>query len=233
MKDAFKILLVDDEPDILEFLSYNLRKEGYEVFKASTGKEAIKIACSINPQLILLDVMMPEMDGVETCEELRSFPELQNTIIAFLTARSEDYSQIAGFDAGADDYIAKPIKPKVLQSRIKALLKRYETFRYGNNSSETKGRHNEGKELVIDKERYVVMKGKEELILPRKEFELLSLLISKPDKVFTRDDIFNAIWGDNVIVGDRTIDVHIRKLREKIGDKYIRTIKGIGYKFIE
>lgn len=234
MKDAFKILLVDDEPDILEFLSYNLRKEGYEVFKANTGKEAIKIACAINPQLILLDVMMPEMDGVETCEELRSFPELQHTIIAFLTARSEDYSQIAGFDAGADDYIAKPIKPKVLQSRIKALLKRYESFSQGNNgSSETKGSQNESKELVIDKERYVVMKGREELILPRKEFELLSLLISKPDKVFTRDDIFNAIWGDNVIVGDRTIDVHIRKLREKIGDKYIRTIKGIGYKFIE
>ena len=234
MKDAFKILLVDDEPDILEFLSYNLRKEGYEVFKANTGKEAIKIACAINPQLILLDVMMPEMDGVETCEELRSFPELQNTIIAFLTARSEDYSQIAGFDAGGDDYIAKPIKPKVLQSRIKALLKRHESFSHGNiGSSESKGSQNEGKELVIDKERYVVMKGKEELILPRKEFELLSLLISKPDKVFTRDDIFNAIWGDNVIVGDRTIDVHIRKLREKIGDKYIRTIKGIGYKFIE
>jgi two-component system alkaline phosphatase synthesis response regulator PhoP len=176
--------------------------------------------------------MMPEMDGVETCQELRTYAELQNTIIAFLTARSEDYSQIAGFDAGADDYIAKPIKPKVLQSRIKALLKRYDSFNQ-KNTTDGKNLQNEGKELLIDKERYVVMKGNEELILPRKEFELLSLLISKPDKVFTRDDIFNAIWGDNVIVGDRTIDVHIRKLREKIGEKYIKTIKGIGYKFID
>jgi len=234
MKDAFKLLLVDDEPDILEFLSYNLRKEGYVVYKANTGKEAVKIACEIIPHLILLDVMMPEMDGVETCEELRTFPELQNTIIAFLTARSEDYSQIAGFEAGADDYIAKPIKPKVLQSRIKALLKRYESFSQNNiNTTDNKIKQIESKDLVIDKERYVVMKGNIELILPRKEFELLSLLKSKPDKVFTRDDIFNAVWGDNVIVGDRTIDVHIRKLREKIGDKYIRTIKGIGYKFIE
>ena len=234
MNEAFKLLLVDDEPDILEFLSYNLRKEGYEVYKANTGKEAVKIACEIVPHLILLDVMMPEMDGVETCQELRTFPELQHTIIAFLTARSEDYSQIAGFEAGADDYISKPVKPKVLQSRIKALLKRYQSS--GNRpitDSISKNDQTESKELVIDKERYVVMKGNEELLLPRKEFELLSLLISKPDIVFTRDDIFNAIWGNNVIVGDRTIDVHIRKLREKIGDKYIRTIKGIGYKYIE
>jgi two-component system alkaline phosphatase synthesis response regulator PhoP len=234
MNEAFKLLLVDDEPDILEFLSYNLRKEGYEVFKANTGKEAVKIACEIIPHLILLDVMMPEMDGVETCQELRTFPELQNTIIAFLTARSEDYSQIAGFEAGADDYISKPVKPKVLQSRIKALLKRYQSFSHSDSSDfDSKNDQFTTKELVIDKERYVVMKGNEELLLPRKEFELLSLLISKPDKVFTRDDIFNAIWGDNVIVGDRTIDVHIRKLREKIGDKYIRTIKGIGYKYTE
>jgi two-component system, OmpR family, alkaline phosphatase synthesis response regulator PhoP len=234
MNEAFKLLLVDDEPDILEFLSYNLRKEGYEVFKATTGKEAVKIACEIIPHLILLDVMMPEMDGVETCQELRTFPELQNTIIAFLTARSEDYSQIAGFEAGADDYISKPVKPKVLQSRIKALLKRYQSFSHSDSADfDSKNDQFATKELVIDKERYVVMKGNEELLLPRKEFELLSLLISKPDKVFTRDDIFNAIWGDNVIVGDRTIDVHIRKLREKIGDKYIRTIKGIGYKYTE
>lgn len=229
----YRILLVDDEPDILEFISYNLKKAGYETFLAKTGREAIKIAREINPHLILLDVMMPEMDGIETCEELRSYPELQNTIIAFLTARSEDYSQIAGFEAGADDYIAKPIKPKVLQSRIKALLKRLaEPVR-----SEIPVVHEKPtpskNELVIDKERYVVVRNNKELNLPKKEFELLALLASKPEKVFTRDDIFNLVWGDNIIVGDRTIDVHIRKLREKIGNKYIRTIKGVGYKFVD
>ncbi|MDP4207857.1 MAG: response regulator transcription factor [Bacteroidota bacterium] len=235
MDKNYTILLVDDEPDILEFLTYNLKKEGYIVYQAQTGKEAVKIAKEIIPHLILLDVMMPEMDGVETCEELRTYPELQHCIIAFLTARSEDYSQIAGFEAGADDYIAKPIKPKVLQSRIKALLKRYDAHipivsESGDSSEATKS---PGKELVIDKDRYLVIRGKEEFVLPKKEFELLALLLSKPDKVFTREDIFQSVWGDNIIVGDRTIDVHIRKLREKIGENYIKTIKGVGYKYTE
>jgi two-component system alkaline phosphatase synthesis response regulator PhoP len=227
---TYKILLVDDEPDILEFLSYNLKKEGYQVYKAQTGKEAIGIAREIIPHLILLDVMMPEMDGVETCSEIRNYPELQKCIIAFLTARAEDYSQIAGFEAGADDYITKPVKPKVLQSRIKALLKRYNT---ANSDSEVEIIVSPLKELSIDKERYVVIKANMEMVLPRKEFELLALLISKPNRVFTRDDIFQAVWGANVFVGDRTIDVHIRKLREKIGENYIKTIKGVGYKFSE
>lgn len=227
-----KILLVDDEPDILEFISYNLKKIGYDVSTAKTGKEAVLKAREIIPHLILLDVMMPEMDGIETCEEIRSFPELQNTVIAFLTARSEDYSQIAGFEAGGDDYITKPIKPKVLQSRIKALLKRFVEPSSGYSPANTEGVSPKN-ELVIDKERYIVIKNNIELSLPKKEFELLALLASKPEKVFTRDDIFNIVWGDNIIVGDRTIDVHIRKLREKIGDKYIRTIKGVGYKYVE
>lgn len=228
---SHKILLVDDEPDILEFVSYNLKKVGYDVSVAHTGKEALKKAREIIPHLIILDVMMPEMDGIETCEELRSFPELQNTVIAFLTARSEDYSQIAGFDAGGDDYITKPIKPKVLQSRIKALLKRFGDSQPLSITPQEKTVVKN--ELVIDKERYIVIKNDEELSLPKKEFELLALLASKPDKVFTRDDIFNLIWGDNIIVGDRTIDVHIRKLREKIGDRYIKTIKGVGYKYTD
>ena len=229
----YKLLLVDDEPDILEFLSYNLKKEGYNVYQAQTGKEAIKIALEIIPHLILLDVMMPEMDGVETCEQLRTYPELKHCIIAFLTARSEDYSQIAGFEAGADDYIAKPIKPKVIQSRIKALLKRYDSFYQSKNATSDDSAliSSPNKDFIIDKERYIVIKGEEELVLPRKEFELLTLLVSKPDKVFTREDIFQSIWGDNIIVGDRTIDVHIRKLREKIGENYIKTVKGVGYKF--
>lgn len=227
----YKILLVDDEPDILEFLSYNINKEGFEVFTASNGKEAIDKAKKVNPHLILLDVMMPEMDGIETCELLRQDKKLQNTIIAFLTARGEDYSQIAGFDAGGDDYITKPVKPKVLVSRIKALLKR---FKIADNIEEKEEssvikRSN----LIIDRDRYVVTKDGEELVLPKKEFELLVLLISKPDRVFTRDEIFSAVWGDNIIVGDRTIDVHIRKLREKIGDEHIKTIKGVGYKFVD
>jgi two-component system, OmpR family, alkaline phosphatase synthesis response regulator PhoP len=234
MENTFKILLVDDEPDILEFLSYNLKKEGYTVYQAQTGKEAIQIALEIIPHLILLDVMMPEMDGIETCGQLRTFPTLKSCIIAFLTARAEDYSQIAGFEAGADDYIAKPIKPKVLQSRIKALLKRYDTASVIEQSVNTiPSIDTPLKDLIIDKERYLVIKGKEEIVLPKKEFELLALLVSKPDKVFTRDDIFQSIWGDNVVVGDRTIDVHIRKLREKIGDDHIRTIKGVGYKYTE
>jgi Response regulators consisting of a CheY-like receiver domain and a winged-helix DNA-binding domain len=235
MENNYRLLLVDDEPDILEFLSYNLKKEGYDVYLASTGKEAIKKALEILPHLILLDVMMPEMDGMETCEQLRSYPQLKHCIIAFLTARSEDYSQIAGFDAGADDYISKPIKPKVIQSRIKALLKRYGNFAPTEDDHERSSSllASPNKDFIIDKERYVVIKGEEELVLPRKEFELLALLVSKPDKVFSREDIFQSVWGDNIIVGDRTIDVHIRKLREKIGENYIKTIKGVGYKFTE
>ncbi len=223
-----KILLVDDELDILEFLSYNLKKEGYDVFTASNGDEAVKTALEEIPNLILMDVMMPGKDGVETCEEMRTHSRLDNTVIAFLTARSEDYSQIAGFEAGADDYINKPIKPKVLQTRIKALLKRSDVS--GKESKEKTSI--ESGDLYIDKERFVVIKNNEELTLPKKEFELLALLMSKPEKVFGREEIFNLVWGEDIIVGDRTIDVHIRKLREKIGDKYIKTLKGVGYKFV-
>ena len=226
----FRILLVDDEPDILEFLSYNINKEGYEVHTAQNGKEAIEKAKKIDPHLILLDVMMPEMDGIETCEILRQDKNFENTIIAFLTARGEDYSQIAGFDAGADDYITKPVKPKVIVSRIKALLKRFKDV-----NEDEKGENLIIKQsnLIIDREKYIVIKDGEELVLPKKEFELLVLLITKPDRVFTRDEIFSAVWGDNIIVGDRTIDVHIRKLREKIGENHIKTIKGVGYKFVD
>lgn len=226
----FKILLVDDESDILEFLSYNINKEGFEVHTANNGKEAIEIAKRITPHLILLDVMMPEMDGIETCEIMRQDKKLQNTIIAFLTARGEDYSQIAGFEAGGDDYIAKPVKPKVLISRIKALLKRFKPTTEEKSSDDLIIKQSN---LVIDREKYIVIKDGKELILPKKEFELLVLLISKPDRVFTRDEIFSTIWGDNIIVGDRTIDVHIRKLREKIGEEHIKTIKGVGYKFVD
>ncbi len=227
----YKILLVDDEPDILDFLSYNLKKEGFIVYTAQNGKDAIKISKEVLPNLIILDVMMPEMDGIETCENLRSISYLNNTIIAFLTARGEDYSQIAGFSAGADDYITKPIKPKVLISRVKALLKRQKNIISEEKKSESQiiYIHN----LKIDKEKYLIYKDNDKIVLPRKEFELLVLLSSKPGKVFTRDEIFDSVWGENIIVGDRTIDVHIRKLREKIGDNYIVTIKGVGYKFIE
>ncbi|MCK9208608.1 MAG: response regulator transcription factor [Salinivirgaceae bacterium] len=226
-----KILLVDDEPDITEFIGFNLENEGYLVEKAQTGEEAIEKAKIFVPDLIILDVMMPGMDGMETCEKLRNIPALNNPVIAFLTARSEDYSQIAGFDAGADDYISKPVKPKVLISRVKALLKR----KTGNSSNDSgNGDHIvEIGSIVIDKERYIVKKDTTELILPRKEFELLLLLASKPDKVFTRDEIYARVWGEDIIVGDRTIDVHIRKLREKLGNDHIRTIKGVGYKFLE
>lgn len=226
----YKILLVDDEPDILEFVGYNLRKESFNVLTASNGEEALKIAQAELPELIILDVMMPEMDGIETCEELKRIPSLKNTIVAFLTARGEDYSQIAGFDAGADDYITKPIKPKVLISRVKALLKRYNTGEDQQSSTSDKGTINIGY-LTIDRERYIIINDGEEMVLPKKEFELLLLLVSKPEKVFTRDEIYNSVWGDNIIVGDRTIDVHIRKLREKIGQDHIQTIKGVGYKF--
>ncbi|WP_462280821.1 response regulator transcription factor [Salinivirga cyanobacteriivorans] len=226
-----KILLVDDESDIREFISYNLSKEGYNVSTATNGKEAIQKAVELKPHLIILDVMMPEMDGIETCSQLREIQELNSTIIAFLTARGEDYSQIAGFEAGGDDYITKPIKPKVLISRVKALLKRYKGIQETKNEGSTNTIEIAG--LIIDKEKYVVLKGEEELILPRKEFELLALLASKKNKVFTRDEIYTSVWGDNIIVGDRTIDVHIRKLREKIGNDLIKTIKGVGYKFVD
>lgn len=229
--ENYKILLVDDEPDIIEFLGYNLKKEGFTVYTAQNGQDAIKMALENLPHLIILDVMMPGMDGIETCEEIKKQPVLKDTLVAFLTARGEDYSQIAGFDAGADDYITKPIKPKVLVSRARALLKRYRTPKTEPEPTDNAIISFEG--LTIDKERYIVTVASEELVLPKKEFELLALLASKPDKVFTRDDIYSAIWGDSIIVGDRTIDVHIRKLREKIGQDHIRTIKGVGYKFID
>lgn len=230
-ENNFKILLVDDEIDILEFISYNLEKEGYQVFTAQNGADAIKLAEKKQPHLIILDVMMPEMDGIAACEEIRKIPSLNNTLIAFLTARGEDYSQIAGFEAGADDYITKPVRPKVLVSRVKALLKR--TGESGAVSFTKDDNTMTIGNLVIDKERYLIRIGDEEMILPRKEFELLSLLVSKPGKVFTREEIYSSVWGENVVVGDRTIDVHIRKLREKIGNAHIKTLKGIGYKFVE
>lgn len=219
-----KILLVDDNEDILDLLDYNLKKEGYEVEKAINGKKAIEKANLFLPDLIIMDVMMPEMDGIEACEEIRKNPLLANTIITFLTARGEDYSQIAGFEAGADDYITKPIKPKVLISKIRGLLRRniFETQKTENSSS-----------MVIDREKYVVIQKGEEVSLPKKEFELLALLMSRPQNVFTREKIFASVWGDDIVVGDRTIDVHIRKLREKIGDDYIKTVKGVGYKFVD
>lgn len=219
-----KILIVDDEPDILEFIGYNLKKEGFEVLACNNGSEAIKLAKDKKPDLILLDVMMPEMDGIETCHEIRLIPELRNTLVSFLTARGEDYSQIAGLDAGADDYITKPVKPKVLVSKIKAMLRRKELKLSGADSNPDIG-------IVIDRDRYVVLKENKELTLPKKEFELLSLLVSAPGKVFNRETILSKVWGEDVIVGDRTIDVHIRKLREKIGDESIKTIKGVGYKY--
>jgi len=225
MSSKYKILLVDDEPDILEFLSYNLKKENYNVFTANNGKEAVTIAKKETPNLIILDVMMPDMDGIETCREIRDLPGLKDVMIAFLTARNEDYSQIAGFDVGADDYINKPIKPRVLISRIKALLRRS-----GNIENSFTDKVDMGG-IKIDRERYVVAKDGLEISLPKKEFELLALLASKPGKVFTREIILDKVWGGDVVVGDRTIDVHIRKLREKLGEDFIKTIKGIGYKF--
>ena len=221
-----KILLVDDEPDILEFMEYNLRKEGYDVITAKNGKEAVDLAKKQKPQLIIMDIMMPEMDGIEACRQIREVQSLKNVIIAFLTARNEEYSQIAGFDVGADDYISKPIKPRIMISRIKALLRRLN----GAGIVEMEGPLTIGN-LKIDRERYQVIKGDEVISLPRKEFELLALLTSKPGKVFTREDILSRVWGTDIVVGDRTIDVHIRKIREKLGDESIRTIKGIGYKY--
>jgi len=224
-KKDTKILLVDDEPDILEIVGYNLSNEGYHVITAENGAEGVEKAKSQKPHLIILDVMMPEMDGIEACEQIRNIPELENTVITFLTARGEDYSQLAGFEAGADDYITKPIKPKVLVSKVKALLRRFKKDKEENNVLKI------GK-LVIDKDEYKITLNGSDLALPRKEFELLSLLTSKPGKVFKREEILNKVWGNEVVVGDRTIDVHIRKLREKIGDKSFKTVKGVGYKFV-
>ncbi len=220
------ILLVDDEPDILEFLGYNLEKEGYKVLKAKNGRLAVKTAIEQKPQLVILDVMMPVMDGIEACTEIRKIPELAGTLIAFLTARGEDYSQIAGFDAGADEYITKPIKPKLFISRIQALLRRYK-------EEPRETAIITLKEFIIDRDRYLVVKNNVEITLARKEFELLQFLVSRPDKVVSREEIFTNVWGENVVVGDRTIDVHIRRIREKLGIDSIRTIKGVGYKFDE
>ena len=221
-----KILLVDDETDILEIISYNLISEGYSVFTSSNGQEAIKKATKEKPHLIILDVMMPEMDGIEACEKIRKIPELENTLITFLTARGEDYSKVAGFDAGADDYITKPIKPKVLVSKIKSLLRRLKTQ---SDSISDATIVLDG--LIIDREAYKINYNGLDMVLPRKEFELLYLLVSKPGKVFKREVILEKIWGKEVVVGGRTIDVHIRKLREKLGDSKFKTIKGVGYKF--
>ncbi|MDL2320264.1 response regulator transcription factor [Alistipes sp. OttesenSCG-928-B03] len=217
---SYRILIVDDEPDILEFVGYNLRREGYEVHTAADGEQAVETAVTTLPHLILLDVMMPRMDGVEACRRIRSYPQLKDTLIAFLTARSDDTTQIAGFDSGADDYIPKPVRINVLVSRIKALLKRIEG-----------GDPQPG--LTIDHERHTATSDGIEIVLPRKEFNLLTLLHSRPGRVFTREEIYSAVWGNDVVVGDRTIDVHVRKLREKIGDRHIVTIKGVGYKFEE
>jgi two-component system, OmpR family, alkaline phosphatase synthesis response regulator PhoP len=217
-----KVLVVDDEQDIRDIIQYNLQKEGFEVEVAPDGESGIRLTKSFRPDIVLLDVMMPVMDGIEVCEKIRAIPELQSTLICFLTARSEDYSQIAGLEAGADDYISKPLKPKVLISRLNALLRRKSSLTDSIDSSEG---------LIIDRERYLVTKNGKELHLPKKEFELLALLQSKPGKVFDRDEILDRVWGSEIVVGDRTIDVHVRKLREKIGDEYIKTIKGVGYKF--
>ncbi len=216
-----KVLIVDDEEDIRTLLNYNLVKEGYEVYEAENGDLALQMAVEIIPDLILLDIMLPEVDGIELCERMRHTPVLDQTLICFLTARGEDYSQIAGLNAGADDFVTKPIKPKVLISRIQALLRR----KPANQAAETS--------LIIDREKYIVIKDGEPINLPRKEFELLALLASKPEYVFEREVILNSVWGTDIIVGDRTIDVHIRKLREKIGNDYITTVKGIGYKYTE
>ena len=220
-----KILIVDDEPDILEFLQYNLKKEGYEVVSAVDGKQAIVVAEREKPHLIILDIMMPELDGVETCRMLRGKKEFADIPIAFLTARDEDFSQITALDVGGDDYITKPIKPRVLVSRINALLRR--AARGADDDTMTIELH----DLIIDKHKVLVFRGQEAIELPRKEFEILWLLASKPGRVFTREEIFDKIWGSDVIVGNRTIDVHIRKLRERLGETYIKTMKGIGYKF--
>jgi len=224
--ESIKILLVDDEPDILEIVGYHLKREGYQIFKASKGTEAVINAKVIQPHLILLDIMMPEMDGIEACEKIRAIEGQENVLIAFFTARGEDYSQVAGFEAGADDYITKPVKPKVLMSKVKGLLRRLKT------KEEQMSEVLSFDGLIINKGEYFVEVEGKEITLPRKEFELLLLLTSVPNKVFNREFILKTVWGQDVVVGGRTIDVHIRKLREKIGDHYIKTIKGVGYKFV-
>ena len=218
------ILIIDDDEDIRELLSYNLRNEGFLVSDASNGKDGIAIALDVKPDLILLDVMMPEMDGIEVCEIIRSNPVLNHVKVCFLTARSEDYSQIAGLEAGGDDYVAKPIKPKVLMSRIKAILRR--------NNPKSSVEISTEQELEVNAERFIVILRGEEIQLPKKEFKLLQLLQSNPGKVFERNLILETVWGTDIVVGDRTIDVHVRKLREKIGPTYIKTVKGVGYKFV-
>ena len=225
-KSDIKILCVDDEPDILEILKYNLLNEGYSVSTAADGKSAIEMAYNISPNLIILDVMMPIMDGIEACEKLRSDDKFNDTIIMFLTARGEDYSHVAAYDAGADDYVTKPVKPKVLVSKVKGLLRRLKKV-IANDINEIVF-----DDIKIDREKYKVYISDKVLNLPRKEFELLYLLASKPDKVYKREKIMETVWGSEVVVGDRTIDVHIRKLREKVGDKYFKTVKGVGYKFV-
>jgi two-component system alkaline phosphatase synthesis response regulator PhoP len=218
------ILIVDDEPDIIDFLSYTIKKEGYRVFTATNGEEAVAVAQQLSPSLILMDVMMPVMDGIEACQIIRKDLQLNQPIIAFLTARAEDYAQIAGFEAGADDYISKPIRPRLLISKIESLLRRIKSETPRSENSNISG-------IIIDREKYVVVVKDKELQLPKKEFELLELLASRPGKVFNREQILNIVWGNEAIVGERTIDVHIRKLREKLGESYIRTIKGVGYTF--
>ena len=225
-KSEIKILCVDDEPDILEILKYNLSNEGYSVSTAADGKSAIEIAYNISPNLIIMDVMMPNMDGIEACEKLRSDEKFNDTIIMFLTARGEDYSHVAAYDAGADDYVTKPVKPKVLVSKVKGLLRRLKKV-IAKDVNEIVF-----DDIKIDREKYKVYISDNVLNLPRKEFELLYLLASKPDKVYKREKIMESVWGSEVVVGDRTIDVHIRKLREKVGDKYFKTVKGVGYKFV-
>ena len=225
-KSDITILCVDDEPDILEILKYNLSSEGYNVLTANDGLSAISIAKEIIPNLIIIDIMMPNMDGIEACEKLRADQKFNDTIIMFLTARGEDYSHVAAYEVGADDYVTKPVKPKVLVSKVKGLLRRLK------NITENNINNIEFENIKIDREKYKVYISDKTLNLPRKEFELLYLLASKPDKVFKRDKIMEMVWGGEVIVGDRTIDVHIRKLREKIGDKYFKTVKGVGYKFV-
>jgi two-component system alkaline phosphatase synthesis response regulator PhoP len=220
------ILLVDDEKDILEFLQYNLEREGYKVFTANDGLEGVQMAQKVSPDLILMDVMMPRMDGIEACQTIRQDLQLGSPLIAFLTSRAEDYSQVAGFEAGADDYITKPIRPRLLISKVEALLRR--AGRTAKSEQEIKT-----SSITVNRERFLVFLNNEEIQLPKKEFELIELLASRPGKVFTRDQILTTVWGDETIVGERTIDVHIRKLREKLGESYIRTIKGVGYTFSE
>ncbi len=220
-----KVLIVDDEPDIRELIEYNLKKEGYQVYTASNGQEGVSEAKRVKPDLIILDIMMPKMDGIEACRLLRTMSDFKNTFMVFLTARSEEYSEIAGFNVGADDYIAKPIKPRALVSRINAILRR------NTQPEEVLENKLEIDDLVIDRETYLVYRNGEKIVLAKKEFELLYLLASKPGKVFTRDVILKSIWEDSVVVTNRTIDVHVRKIREKLGDRYLSTVKGVGYKF--